>query len=634
MRSLAFTFLLCLLTVVSVGLAAVRLADGSLARILGAPATGVGESLYDFDPAAVSDIALRGNGVSAYCRRTEEGWRVISPWDDRMDPRIAQKIVTFALESKVEGALPSDKVQSNTLALDDGWIGIRISDREDEPLAKYVLGRRTAWYGTDAESGEAIPTIFVQPRDRNRKDFFYACTDPGDIQSLLTDGFRRLRDHHPFLFHPTLVENLRIRNRSGELLLSRDQPNELWKIVKPLELKSDRDSLVRLLQGLYDLEAVRVMSRSEVTLPTDDPAEVDQIAMRFFGRTDEIVLEIYPPETPNSPTVLARVSDRPGAVFELLRNATPANEGTSAPVALADLPLSVNDLRDPTLTSINPAQVQGILIASTNSENIFIKRDRPEDRFEVFLDGEMRTPNETALFALLKTVTEARVSGFVSDTATNPATYGFDNPFLTLRFLGFDDTIIQLDFSRSKEGEILAMRAGTNTIVKIDPAMLALIPLNTWEWRDTRLWEISENDVHSIERRLRDTPPLTLGYKGITEQWTARQGDEDRTPELALDRANRFLDHLTGLQAGTWIRADNQQARKALADPDMVITLIGRDYNETTDREELKQQKLTVGSVETGTGRVYFASVEGLGNPFILKREAFDLLSVDLFAFE
>ncbi|MEP4079179.1 DUF4340 domain-containing protein [Haloferula sp.] len=634
MRSVVFTLFLSLLAFVSVGLAAIRMADGSLARVFGAPATKIGDELYDFDSSEVNDIALRGNGVSAYCKRSGEGWMVVSPWEDRMDPRIAQKLVTFTLASRVEGALPIEKVESNTLSLDDGWIGVRISDKDDEPLSKYVLGRRTAWLGTDAETGETIPTIFVQPRDKNRKDYIYACTDPDDIHSLLTDGFKRLRDHHPFLFHPTIVQSLRIKNRNGELLLSRNQPKEMWKIVKPLELKSDRDSLVRLLQGLYDLEAIKVMSRSEVTLPTDDPAAVDQIALRFFGRTEEIVLEIYPPETPDSPTVLARVSDRPNAVFELLRNSTPATENQPTPIALADLPLSVNDLRDPTLTSINPAQIQGILIASANSENIFLKRDHPKARFEVMLGGEMREPNETALFSLLKTITEGKVAGFVSDTATDLEPYGLDKPFLSLRFLGFDDSVIQLDFSQNKEGEILAIRGGTTTVFRIDPAMIGLIPLRSWEWRDTQLWGISEYDVQGIVRKLRDQAQLTLTYKAQIQDWRATEGSEDRTPELAKDRANRFLKHLTGLNVRAWLRPDHEAAHKALANPDMEISIQATEIDKDGNDAGFGWKHLTIGSVPVGKSRIYYGSVKGESNPFTITEESFELLSVDLFSFD
>ena len=97
MRSVVFTLFLCLLAFISVGLATIRMADDSLARVFGAPATKIGDALYDFDSAAVNDIALRGNGVSAFCKRKGDGWMVVSPWDDRMDPRIAQKLVNFTL---------------------------------------------------------------------------------------------------------------------------------------------------------------------------------------------------------------------------------------------------------------------------------------------------------------------------------------------------------------------------------------------------------------------------------------------------------------------------------------------------------------------------------------------------------
>ncbi|MEM9235626.1 MAG: hypothetical protein AAGB14_02530, partial [Verrucomicrobiota bacterium] len=398
MRSLSFTLLLIFLALVGGGLATLRLAEGNLSRIFGAPPTAIGEPLYDFDAGQTRVIGLRGNGVSAYCKLTDDGWWVDSPWNDRMDPRVAQSILTFTLGARVEGAIPTDKIESANVAFDDGRIDVRIGDVDQEALAKFRLGHRTPWLGIDPETGENIPTIFVEPRDRSRKDYTYACTDPGDIHALLTDGFKRVRDHHPFKLNRN-VETIRIKNRVGELQLAFEPERDRWKISKPLDLKTDREAMVRLLQGLLDLEAINVFGASEVTLPTVDPEALDQIALQFYGSTEEVVLEIHPPETPESPTVFARVSDRPNAVFELLRTAVPSTGGEKAPVSLADLPLSVNDLRDPTLTSINPRQVRTIVIASAADENILISREHPSHPPRVKLDGRFQIPNATALAA-------------------------------------------------------------------------------------------------------------------------------------------------------------------------------------------------------------------------------------------
>lgn len=639
MRSFLVTFLLAIAALLSTGLGVIGLSDARFSRLLGSPATAIGETLYDFDAGEVSDIYLFGNGISAHCQRTRAGWRIKTPWDDRMDPRAVQQLLEFTLGSRVEGAIPADKIESTPLKLDngeiaqrDGSIALRFADRDDEPLAKFLLGNRTSWFGTHAESGEMIPTVFVQPRDRNRKDHVYACTDTNDIHKLLGNGFIRLRDHHPFLFHPTVVQSVRLRTRQGELLLSREAPDQLWSITKPLGLQADRERLVSLLQGLYDLEAITVKNRADVTLPAETDTTLDQIALKFFGATQETILSLYPPDTEDAKTILATVSDRPDTVFELplVKTAAPGTK-----VALNDIPVAVNDLRDPTLTNIDPRALRSILISPASGEDILITRENATARFLLFLNGETHEPNETALFALLKTVTDGKVAEFMSDTATELQPYGLDQPFLVLRFLGFDGSEARIDFGQGEGGQFFAIRSGTTTVVRIDPPMLQIIPVNPWEWRDTRPWKISPPDVISVTRTLGDEPPLELGYEFRTESWTAKSAGSDRSVDLNNGRAQILLDHLLQLRAGNWLRPEHSAATAALAKPALRFEIICKTIDDEGNFAGIKSHKLALAIVTLPTGgRVCYGSVEGIDTPFIIDPAITDQLTVDLFAIE
>lgn len=638
MRSFSFTLLLLLFTALMVGLAVVRIADGSLARVFGSPPTPIGAALYEFDPGSIRKIELGGNGISADCVLTATGWQIKSPWNDRMDPRIAQALIDFTLNTRVEGAIPADKVESKALGFETGRVGMRLSTDQGQAFATFILGHRTVWVSTDPETAESIPTVFIEPHDENRKHFIYACTDAQDIHSVLKNGFGRLRDHHPFLFHPTIVQSLRIKNRNGEMLLSRNGPKELWQITKPLELKSDRAALIRLVQGLYDLEAISVISRSEVTLPAADTSNVDQIAIRFFQPEGtpaaETILHIYPPETPESISVLATISDRPDTVFELPLTAQPSAYKEDNLVGLADLPLSVNDLRDPTLTAIDVSQLRNIVISSAAADSITIKREKPSDHFKILINGELEAPNETALFALLKTITKAKVSEFISDTATDLSTYGLDQPFLSLAFRSFGDSMIRLDFAQAKDGSILAIRHGTTTVVKIDPAMLAMIPTKIWNWMDTTLWHFADPDLVGIIRQIKDQPALELGYNFITQRWTARQQGKDLSAELAIDRANLLLLKLTELKASVWLPPGQTAAAEALANPDMSFTLLIKTYDEQGEFSGLEERTLRIATIAQGQGRISYGQLSGEPYLFLLNPDILKPLGVDLFSFE
>ncbi|GAA5483383.1 DUF4340 domain-containing protein [Haloferula sargassicola] len=624
MRSYATTTLLILVTLVTVAIAGIYVRQGDLSRLFGQPATHIGQTLYDFDPRLVKHIYLASNGVGASCMHSEDkGWLVVEKWGtDRMDPRAAQKLMEFVLGARVEGGIPTDKLESSAINFADGKFALRFGDAADEPLAKFWIGHRTPWFGTEAESGDPIPTVFVAPRDRSRKDYVYACTDEVGIRDVLGDGFRHLRDHHPFLFRPNLIEHLRIKSTQGEMMLTQARPG-FWSITKPLDLKADPGKVKTLLQGLYDLEAVRIYNRDEVTLPADNTQSHQQVALKLFTAEEEVVLDIYPPATEVSQTVMAVISDRPNTVFELPRvKSTDPGIKTS----LTELPLTVNSLRDPTLTSIAPAGIRSIFISPATGEDIRITRPTPKDHFELLIDGGLEEPNEEALYALIKSVSEAKVAEFVSDTATDLAPYGLDQPFLILRFAGFDDSTIELRFGEGKDGGIHVMRGGTTTVVRIDPALLGVIPTHLWEWRNPHLWKISLPDVMGLARRVPGKPELQLLYDFASETWSAKQEGEDRSVGLNAGRANQLLKRLLELKVANWLPPGQADPIQLAADPGLVIELLVQEHKDDGQLLGIRRVQLIVkGNVGATNTRP---------EAFLLDPNLIEQLKIDLFAFD
>ena len=255
---------------------------------------------------------------------------MVKPWQDRMDPRASNAILQFTLGTRVEDIIPEGKLDTAKADLREGTIGVRIENRRGEELARYLLGRKTEWWHRDPETGEETPTVFIQPLEAGRKGFIYACT--GDIHPIFKDGLRHLRDHHPFLFNPHLLESIRIQNGEGETLLTRtddrsDPKKQNWRITKPLELSTDPAAVTKLINNLGNLRAVKVTDRSEVTLPDDEAKGRRRIALRHVGQAEELILEILPPATPDADTVYATISDRPERVRTPPQAARPGPRG-------------------------------------------------------------------------------------------------------------------------------------------------------------------------------------------------------------------------------------------------------------------------------------------------------------------
>lgn len=638
MRSLSFTLLLLLVTAGFALTAALRFSEGSLTRLFGAPATAVGGFLYRFETKDIHRIRLFGNGLEAECVFDKGTWRVLNPWQDRMDPRAADAILQFTLGTRVEYIIREGKLDTAKAGLKEGTIGVRIEDHHGKPLAKYHLGRRTHWIHRDPKSGEETPTVFIQPRDKRRKDYTYACT--GDIHPIFRDGFRHLRDHHPFLFNPFTLGSIRLEGSEGELLLSRADATSPWRITKPLELRTDPAAVKKLIEDLFKLRALKLADRSELTLPADETKGRQRIALKHFGQTDEVVLEILPPATPEAVSTYATVSDRPGTVFELpLRPIAPGlSEGNASPddslVSLAGLPDTVNELRNPMLTNLDVESLQGILIAPATAPEILLAREK--GRPWQFRHGTRMEPlNELTLFRLLKALTGTKVAAFVSDAAVNLAPYGLDRPALALRFVSFGNDGFELLFGQARDGSWHAMRAGIPTVVKLDDEFIREIATHPWQWRQPSIWSIPAVDLAGIVRTMEGRPPLELEYSLVADSWQAREGGVDHSTELVTDRANRLVKLLVELQGETWLAPDDESAAKALSNPALTFSLAIVTYDAQGEKSGIARRVLQLAPAsDRPDNAIFYGRLDREPHAFILGKETVRLLAVDLFGDE
>ena len=624
MRSLGFTLILALFAAAACGLASWQWVGGNFDSLLGVPPTPVGKQLYpDFSAADVKHIEVLSDGVTASFSLGENGWRASTPWDDRMDPRAAVKIINFTLGMRVEDLARVDDVDRNEVGLGDSSISIRLEGKSRGPLAFYKIGRPSPWLATVKDIDEPVPTVFVQPRDEDRK--YHVYTSTGDISELFKNKLAHLRDHHPFYFNPVILQKIRIRAEEGELTLGRESPEKPWRVVKPLDLATDPVAMKTLIEGLFELQALKISDRASLPLPdTNTLTKTRQIALTTFGSDTETVLEILPPETPGSRSVIATVSSRPGTIFEL-----PLKPALNF-ISLSELPLAVNDLRDPTLTNLNIQSLRGIIIQPATGAEILISRTPPRP-WMATIEGSAAEANEERLFSLLKAVTESRAIGFESDAATDLTPWGLHRPFLKLRFLGQDNQGLELAFGIDGKGGYFVNRLGTPTVMRVDPSLVASIPVRPYEWRHARLWSLNRYNLKGIERISRNEPALDLRYIFKTEQWTVNQDGKDVTSRLDPLRANAMLSVLEGLKVNRWLSPTDESAITALATPSLIFRVIETATNDVGDFTGLttREIRLAPGSSGPNPG-FYYGKLSSDTHPFLLDRETYNRLATNL----
>jgi hypothetical protein len=623
MRSLGSTFLLALAAAIVCALAGWQWRQGNFDLLFGAPAVPVGERIYSsFKPEEVRFIHITSNGVSASFSLEPGGWQASSPWNDRMDPRAAVSIINFSLGMRVEDSAPLDETTPAQTGLGDNAVFIRLESGNNTVLANYKLGRVTPWKAQVEGIEQPVPTVFVNPRDRNHKDHVYAIT--GDITSLFKDGLRFLRDHRPFYFNPVTLEKIRIRSLQGDLTLGRATPQSPWRIVKPLDLATDPLAIKALLEGLYDLQAAKVSDRASVTLPATDAAlKTIQIALLPFGAETETLLEIYPPESPEAPDLKGVVSDRPGTVFDL------PYKPEADLVSLADLPLGVNDLRDPTLTHLHIPSLRGIAIEPATGQEILLNREPPQP-WMVTIGETTQEANEENLFSLLKAVTTTRAIGFESDAATDFTPWGLDRPILKLRFLAADNQALELRFGLDGDGRTFVNRLGTPTVMRVDPSLLSSIAVRPYEWRLSRLWSVDRFNLTAIERTLGDEAPLLLKYADGPGTWNASRGNEDLSDKLDPTRANFMLGVLEGLKVSRWLATDDEAASTALLTPSLSFTIVEKLFDDSLTFIGISTRKVTLAPAAGQNPGFYYGRLNNEPHPFLLDAETYRKLAVEL----
>ncbi|MFT3990721.1 MAG: DUF4340 domain-containing protein [Luteolibacter sp.] len=624
MRSKVFTLLLLVVTLGLCGLAGWSLTQGNLDRFLGTPPTPIGERLYDdFKPEQVNHVRVVSNGTKINFYRTDQGWVSTEPWKDRVDHRFATFIIDFTLGMRVADLAPTDDIKLKNAGLKENSVRILLEDGKGNELAKYQLGLPTPWLQDTGPENKPDPTVFIRPRDKNHQDYVYACT--GDIQPLFRDNLKYFRDHHPLYFNPFALEKIRIRNEQGELTLGRETPQSPWRITKPLNIGTNAESMKTLIDGLFRLQAAKLANSHETTLPTSGSTTKNpQIAIQHFGSKDETVLEIYPSDSATSQDLMATVSDRPNTVFYLPKK---TERGI---VTLADLPLTVNDLRDRKLTNINIKSLRGISLKPATGSEILISRTPPQP-WMATINGQTQPANEERLATLLHTLIDSKVIDFESDAATDFTPWGLDRPFLKITFLGEDNQAFELNFGFDSKGGVFVNRLGTSTVMRVDPLMLRGISIRPYEWRLARLWSLSRTDLVLIERTVVNQPPLLLKYNDANENWQAAQNDQDVTSYLDPEHANYMLNTLEDLHVSQWLAPDDAAAITALSQPTFTLSVTENAVDEMGDITGLNRRTISFAPASADAKPAYyFGKLNTEPHYFLLDRETFGKISIEL----
>ena len=639
---ISFTILLAIITILLCALAVVFTDEDYRQILFGKPSAQAGEKL--FNTATLDDVRKitlgNSDGDDAHFYVDDNRWMATRPWQDRADPLFMKALMHFTALLQVEEVIASDEITLSECGLEDGHIRVLMQNESGKNICQYLIGRQAAWHlPSDGEDKKKSPSIFIQIPSSEQKNNIYVCSQESAnaIHQLFKNKFERFRDHHPFYFSPKYLDNVRVQSAQGEVVLSRENLQSAWAITKPLELRADPTSINSLFTDLAKLTALRVDDRENVTLPAgqDTTAQTQELSIRFADRGDEITLRIYPPAEDNNNTVLATVSNRPNAVFELPLTLEAALPNTTS---LSQLQSGVNDLRAKTMTHLNGPQLKTIIIRPEAKSPIMLQRT-PKTTWRVLRRTGWKEANQDSIINLMTAVTRDKVQKFVTDAATDLSIYGLDQPFLQIAFISFKNESMRLAFGRdAKDENLYANIVGKPNIWQISSETLAKIAQNSWQWRTSHIWHIPKIDVTNISIQKKDQPSSELDYNHFTGTWTAIQNGKIASASLNPNRADKFLTYLDSLTTLRWLGPLHSQAMLSLANPDITIKVTMRRFD--NEGNDLPPMIKTLKISQTPGGYINFGKVDSSSiNPeqedeisyFLLSSENIKKLSINLF---
>lgn len=616
MRSFVFTALLGLLAAAVCGIVGWQWRDGNLHTLLGEPPILPGQRIYtEFTSQEVEKIYVEVMGTQGVFIKSADGWRSATVPNDRMDPRFAGLIIAFVQNLVVTDYAPESEIDRGQAGLREGNIHIELEGKGGRSLARFRMGSRTPLMSENTDTGTLSHDVYIQPRERMKRKYIYACS--GDIRDIFGDGLKLLRDHRPFYVNPLQLQSIRLRTDKGELTLGRENPTEEtpnppWRIVKPLDVRTDREAVLALLEGIVQLKANKVVDRSSVTLPSTDAAgKTVQIALTPYGQEKEILLDVYPPESADATEALATVSDRPDAVFYLPLK---AGEGS-----LANLPVTVDDLRDRALTHLNVAGIRAISISPLTGSRILLTLETPKP-WQVEVNGNTQPANEQRLFSLLKALGTKAIR-IETDAATDFTPWGLDKPFLVIEIIDGGNQTLRLNFGMDKSGLVYVNRQGTPTVMQVERSILSSISIMPYEWRQALAMSVTGVDLESVQRIVRDGSPLDLTYNDAMESWRGKIGDVDVTDRIDPTKAKTMLEAISGVYVSRWLAVGDPEAEAALATPVFTLTVVEKivdDFGDDTG--EKKRRTLTLAAMPDSGD--YYGKLSGEPHPFVIDRTA------------
>jgi len=497
------------------------------------PPAGPVRLLANFKTADVTSVQVRPEGqLEIRAERTNGIWTLTQPLSYLAEPALVESLLVI-----LERLTPTTYITRSELA--------------SRPKAEEEYG---------FSSPQA--TIIVWRRDYRSILFIGAKTAPGDqvfVQVVGDEGVyvvdadllkfiprkaddwrnRTLFDARTLIFDRVVVAN------GGKTFeLQQDRNSSLWRVVTPdFPARADNATVEELLKAFQPLRIAQFIS--------DDPkADLDSfglqqpaLALAFAqGTNTAATLQFGKAATNNAGQYYAR------------------RLGNNAIVAVPkDLPevwraSTANSFRDTHLVALTEARpVTAIDVRAEDSFSLV----RTNDTWRVL--PQNFAADIGMVRDLLVNLTGMKVAQFVKDVVptVDLPTYGLAKPARqyalksTTSDVQADSTnalLAELHFGTNQEQKVFARRTDESSIYEIQPGDFQRLGSASYQFRDRRIWDVSETNVASVT--IRNNGKERKMLRKAQFEWALAPGSQGIIEPLSTEETVRGLCHLA---ASAWV---------------------------------------------------------------------------------
>jgi hypothetical protein len=419
--------------------------------------------LLAVDPNQVRGFTIHNGEQLIKARNDGDDWKLVAPWNDAADISVVDQLLTAAqflrpdavIDDLGKGDAKRDKLRD--FGLNKSKLRLKLDGKEMP--GEIQFGHETPVEGKS----------YIRIQD---EDAVYVVSD--ELKNIVSKNTEDFRDHRLLPIATNLIDRIIIRVRGGEIELIKAQDN--WQITRPIKARASNEAVGTLLSKINQTAIASFVPNEKAnSAGSDNPTKVITL---LAGEEEKTEIQIGNSVPSDAQKVFARLPDR-NSVIEVDKS-------------FADLlEIAPNDLRDRKIARLNPDLIDRIAIEKSGQPRILL--GRTEDQW-TFLQPDNSPANGNAVNRLIETINQSAVANFISDTATDLARYGLDQPSLKLVFSSYSsentaeanagETVLStLVFGKSENGVTYARLEEEPYTFSVSNDVVAAIPATDLQFR-------------------------------------------------------------------------------------------------------------------------------------------------------